>query len=34
MSQRMKDNNQIIEIIKNTAHEYLPDAEAVEKFHY
>jgi predicted nucleotidyltransferase len=25
----MKNNNQIIEIIKNTAHEYLPDAEVL-----
>jgi predicted nucleotidyltransferase len=25
----MKNNNQIVEIIKNTAHEYLPDAEVL-----
>ena len=25
----MKNNNQIIEIIKSTAHEYLPDAEVL-----
>jgi len=29
MSNRMKTNNQVIEIIKNTTHEYLPDAEVL-----
>jgi len=29
MNKHMENNNHIIEIIKNTAHEYLPDAEVL-----
>ena len=32
MSNRMKNSNQIIEVIKNTAHKYLPDKDEAAQY--